>query len=951
MPMPLQIDPALRELLLRHTGDPSGDVREELQAREVPVVARLRQPTANVPGLRVVARFGEVVTGRLPVGEVISVRSHPNVASLKASLNHAPDLDQSIPDIGLAPSTPGQIAGRRPGGRGVVVGVLDWGFDFAHANFRNPDGSSRLLCLWDQRGGATPRSPAPFGYGREFTREDVDAALTSRDPYGALDYDPTDADPGTGSHGTHVADIAAGNGRAPGAAAGVAPAADLMFVHLRGDDTAPQDTLGDSVRLLEGARYVADRAGDRPVVINMSLGRTGGPHDGSTLVEMGLDALLRERRGRMVVMSAGNYYSAGLASHGRVPQDGRIGLGWLVPPRDRDTAEMEVWYSKKDEFLVELVDPRSVVRARVPVGHYEVVRDRDRVLASLYHRRDDPNNGDRQVDVFLWPEAPEGEWTVRLYGRRCVTGSYHAWIERTRPASQSRFSPGCVSLEHTIGSICGGRMTVSVGAYDARVPSRPLMPFSSEGPSRDARLKPNLCAPGGGVRAARSSQRRGAGRDKDATTIKSGASMAAPHVAGVVALMFEAAHPRRLSAAATKRLLRDSARSAGTEPPGRDLRRGWGRLDAQAALAATRGALQLEPVERGRRARSGAFGKEDRQMWRSGWETQSEVLEWLGEAVTPPWLGGVMSKAWPEVEPKSEAGPPGHGFEDLLRRLRVSERTFRPHEARYFSALDGLLGAYGVIAGGSVKLGRDNFTGPVRAFQQARGLPADGLPGPDTLWELQVPPSPILDLVHVSADVAAKGGLDGFWLRSDVAPAYVALRREIALAGAMVTSAGSLRDLDAPVSAGRSSTSLHYTGIALDLATDSGMKDTSQPYLVTASGDRRWRVWARSGQGTERTLDAVLWSDGSLRTERVTARVVDFTGIATRHGFLPIRHRTSFPGVYRSAEWWHFQYERALTPFVSLFGIELLRIYRRERLEAHPSVWERRKALWQASWF
>ena len=167
----------------------------------------------------------------------------------------------------------------------------------------------------------------------------------------------------------------------------------------------------------------------------------------------------------------------------------------------------------------------------------------------------------------------------------------------------------------------------------------------------------------------------------------------------------------------------------------------------------------------------------------------------------------------------------------------------------------------------------------------------------------------------------------------------------------MVTSAGSLRDLDEPVSAGRSSTSLHYTGIALDLATNTGMQDTSQPYLVTAAGDRRWRVWARSDQGTEKTLDAVLWSDGSQRTEQVTARVVDFTGTAIRHGFLPIRHRASFPKVYKSAEWWHFQYEGVLKPFVSLFGIELLRIYRRDQLEAHPSVWERRKALWQASWF
>ena len=126
-------------------------------------------------------------------------------------------------------------AGDGPGGvsgNGVVVGCLDFGFDFATPNLRNEDGSSRVLSLWDQRGGAHPDSPAPFGYGRELQRAAMDAALTAPDPYAALAYDPADADSaGHGAHGTHVLDIAAGNGRAAGSAAGVA--------HRRGPDRGP----------------------------------------------------------------------------------------------------------------------------------------------------------------------------------------------------------------------------------------------------------------------------------------------------------------------------------------------------------------------------------------------------------------------------------------------------------------------------------------------------------------------------------------------------------------------------------------------------------------------------------------------------------------------------------------------------------------------------------------
>jgi hypothetical protein len=248
-------------------------------------------------------------------------------------------------------------------------------------------------------------------------------------------------------------------------------------------------------------------------------------------------------------------------------------------------------------------------------------------------------------------------------------------------------------------------------------------------------------------------------------------------------------------------------------------------------------------------------------------------------------------------------------------------------------------------------LNRDNFIEPVRSFQETRGLNVDGLPGAETLWELQEPAGPTHAVVKVEADVVSEGGLPAFRLRSDVAPVYTAMRQDVVRAGAVVSSAGSLRDLDEPVSTGRSSTSLHYTGIALDLATNTGMQDVHQPYLVTAVGDRRWQVWARSDRGIERTLDAVLWSRGALRTERVTAGVVDFTGIAVRHGFLPIRHRKTFPANYMSAEWWHFQYEGLLTPFISLFGIELLRLYPKKQLQRQAGLWQRRQALWQSDWF
>jgi hypothetical protein len=150
------------------------------------------------------------------------------------------------------------------------------------------------------------------------------------------------------------------------------------------------------------------------------------------------------------------------------------------------------------------------------------------------------------------------------------------------------------------------------------------------------------------------------------------------------------------------------------------------------------------------------------------------------------------------------------------------------------------------------------------------------------------------------------------------------MRAEVRAAGGVVTSVGGFRGLGAPVTAGRSSTSLHYTGIAIDLATDTGMQDPERdPYLVEPDG-RKWRLWCRSDSAPEREIGAIVYRNGRIESHTVTARAFDFTAVAARNGFARIGPRGTFPADYLAAEWWHFQYEGALVPWLSQFGIELL---------------------------
>src|SRR6266478_3698927 len=150
------MDPALRELARR--GDPDD---------EISVIIRLRQPGETPRAARVVSQFGDVATARVRRGDIDRLWSEPVVASVKAPHTYAPDLEP-VPAVGTEPADPhdvGRTADLGATGRGVVVGLLDWGLDITHPDVRNADGTTRLLALWDQRP-APSVGAAPYGYGR-----------------------------------------------------------------------------------------------------------------------------------------------------------------------------------------------------------------------------------------------------------------------------------------------------------------------------------------------------------------------------------------------------------------------------------------------------------------------------------------------------------------------------------------------------------------------------------------------------------------------------------------------------------------------------------------------------------------------------------------------------------------------------------------------------------------
>jgi hypothetical protein len=264
-------------------------------------------------------------------------------------------------------------------------------------------------------------------------------------------------------------------------------------------------------------------------------------------------------------------------------------------------------------------------------------------------------------------------------------------------------------------------------------------------------------------------------------------------------------------------------------------------------------------------------------------------------------------------------------------------------------------------------LDEDNFEEVIMEFQAKVDILIDGDPKWETLWSLQYPwvlsINKKLPFVKCDADLApGSQGYDFLWLREDAAEKYKAIRKEVLDKGGIITTAGGKRSLLVGSNASRSATSMHYTGLAFDLAIDSGFFNPDKdPFIITRDNVNNWTVFVRAKKGIEQELEALYWkhwNSGVDYTKKVTGKFINFTKICSKNGFYPIKPKTGFTyhsnRKYLSSEWWHFQANDLLIPYLSQFGIELLRIegYTADYIgTVNTNLWSRKKVIFQIDWF
>ncbi len=374
-------------------------------------------------------------------------------------------------------------------GRNVIIGVIDTGIDWCHPAFRKSDGSSKVLYYY---------VPAT---NTEYTKTQIERFISE----GRCDGDPH-------GHGTHVAGIASY----------IAPEADLIVVRTNLYDTD----------IIQGLQYLKNKknALGRPVVVNMSLGGHYGPHDGTSMLERAIANL--SGSGFVVVAAAGNEGNTKL--HARISginSTVSVGLSSLLG----DT--IDGWY-KNGTLRVEFCDSSNICLSAEPgtsasgnlSGGCRVEIDN----TATNH----PLNGDGR---FLVEFNCRGNFTIRLTPRSGTPNADLYLVLKEGEFLDCFLDDGLGGFLGTVVQPATSPYVIAVGALTSRFRTTTGMSFidlgkiaffSSRGPTRDGRLKPEVVAPGYFV--------LGPEAGTSDYIPRAGTSMASPVVAGLVALILEA---------------------------------------------------------------------------------------------------------------------------------------------------------------------------------------------------------------------------------------------------------------------------------------------------------------------------------------------------------------------------------------------------------------------------
>lgn len=414
-------------------------------------------------------------------------------------------------------------------GKDVLIGIVDSGIDYENPDFRNADGTTRILALWDQTL-QNGKPPQEYHIGTEFTSEQINEALRMEVREERYRIVPSRD---TSGHGTAVAGIAAGNGRGSknGKYRGAAPEAGLLIVKMGG---AGETGFPRTTQLMRGVDYIVRKAEElkKPVAINISFGNTYGSHDGTSLLERYLNTV-SERWKNVICVGSGNEGTTAGHAAGEYRKGMMTEVQLAVQQREKSFS-LQIWKSYVDEVAITIVDPsgnhsgrleEKEGTQRIQIGETELL---------VYYGEPKPYSIRQEIYISFQPRnefVTAGVWKIQMMPGQVVDKLWQMWLP-----VQNALNIGTAFLKPdsytTLTIPSTASLVITVAAYNALTFS--YADFSGRGPAQiyegENANKPDLAAPGVRVMAPVA----GGGYAEF-----TGTSFATPFVTGSAALLME----------------------------------------------------------------------------------------------------------------------------------------------------------------------------------------------------------------------------------------------------------------------------------------------------------------------------------------------------------------------------------------------------------------------------
>lgn len=446
----------------------------------------------------------------------------------------------SMDAAGITPA--GELPVLNNQGSGVIVGFVDTGINYTDSLFRNVDGSTRIIGIWDQTNNSDNsnnienKTAKPFSafsalYGTQYTAEEINLALNSDNPASIV---PTRDENG---HGTFLASIAAGNRDERAGFSGAAPQASIAMVKLK----PAKQYLRDFYLIQDGAEayqendimmgvsylYFLARKYSMPLVVCIPLGTNMGSHMGMSRLGQYLNQVSLSN-GSAVITAAGN--ETGARHHFRAVMDAstdEVTAELRVGEREAGFS-MELWAENMGVYTVGFISPTGEVAREISVplrGENTVSFLLEQTQITVYTQIADVSAGSQFI--FMRFENPmSGIWRILIRNSLDIRETFHLWLPvRGFITDETYFLRP--DPDTTITDPGNARYPITVTAYDHTKNS--IYIHASRGYSLSGRIKPDLAAPGVNILGASVSGRR--------LTRMSGTSVSAAHLAGAAAIL------------------------------------------------------------------------------------------------------------------------------------------------------------------------------------------------------------------------------------------------------------------------------------------------------------------------------------------------------------------------------------------------------------------------------